>query len=566
MIRDNKVLSIKSNTKKKAIMFGHRLILLIALALIIITAWAAKDPAFAQVQYLDNGVIKIGVDLTRGGAISYLSESNSSENVVNVYDNGRFIQQSYYSGPDPFIPPGAVQHPAYAGWGWNPVQAGDVYRYRSQVISESNDGTTLYVKCIPKQWALKNVDSECTMEAWIILDENRVHVRNRLINFRNDTTDYDGRHQELPAVYTVGRLYRLFTYTGSAPFTSDSLTEINNSGPPWEYWTSTENWSALVDDNDWGLGVFHPGAYLTVGGFHGTPGTGGPYDNNTGYIAPLHTDILDHDIVYEYEYTLILGDLNDDIRSYACANAPPSGPNHVFIQDRSHCLPQQLTDESPPFSGYWPLILDQSDPTILLPPTIWNAGDVPRIYITAAFQTMNDQAEIFFAGADGAFSGDKRLPLEIVPDGRIRIYEIDLSSHDLYTGSITRLRFDPIQNQSPGDIVKLYSLTTSSVSAVPETGVGSESMIIEPNYPNPFNPGTMIRYSLQEPARVKIRIYDVAGRLVRTLALDSPTDAGLNEVSWNGRNDLGRDVPSGLYFVRIHASREVGTGKMLLIR
>jgi hypothetical protein len=99
-----------------------------------------------QTSYLDNGQIRIGVDLARGGAISYLSLSGTSDNVVNVHDLGRYIQQSYYAGPQPFIPPGAVQHPAYAGWPWNPVQAGDVYDYTPQLLACSNDGTTLYVK------------------------------------------------------------------------------------------------------------------------------------------------------------------------------------------------------------------------------------------------------------------------------------------------------------------------------------------------------------------------------------------------------------------------------------
>lgn len=562
--------SFDSNTRRdmrmKAIAIRCRRSLLVVLVPVAAMALAAVDSARAQVGCLDNGVIRVGVDVSRGGAISYLSESGAGESVVNIYDLGRYIQQSYYAGPYPFIPPGAVQHPAYDGWGWNPVQAGDVYGNRSQVLDVSNDGTTLYVECIPKQWALNNVDSECTMEAWITLDENRVHVRNRLTNFRSDTTDYSGRHQELPAVYTIGRLSRLFTYTGTAPFTSDTLTQIHNNGPPWEYWTGTENWSAFVDDTDWGLGICHPGAYVTVGGFHGTPGSGGPNDVNTGYIAPLHTDVIDHDIIYEYEYTLILGDLFDDIRSYAYTIAPPPGPYHVFTRDRSHCLPSNLTGEAPPYVGHWPMTLDRSDPTILLPPALWEAVDVPRIYITAAFHTQNDQAEIFFAHLDGVFSGLRRLPVAIIPDGAIRVYEVDLSSHPLYTGFITQLRFDPVQNQAPGDWVRLYALTRGSVSAVHESRTGSGSIVLEPSYPNPFNAGTMVRYRLHKPSRVEIKIFDVAGRFVRTLLPDSPADAGVNEVAWDGRDEEGRHVSSGLYLFRVRAGRDVATGKMLMVR
>ena len=243
--------------------------------------------AMGQTSYLDNGHIRIGVDLARGGAISYLSLSGSSESVVNVHDLGRYIQQSYYGGPQPFIPPGAVQHPNYAGWPWNPVQAGDVYGYTPQLLAYSNDGTTLYVKCIPKQWALLNVTSECTMESWITLEDTRVNIQHRLTNTRSDTTQYGAFGQELPAIYTVGTLCNLYTYTGTQPFTGGAVTKIENSGPPspWAQWTATENWASLINGANWGLGVFNPGIYYFTGGFAGDPGTGGPADGNTGYIA-----------------------------------------------------------------------------------------------------------------------------------------------------------------------------------------------------------------------------------------------------------------------------------------
>ncbi|MBD3180582.1 MAG: hypothetical protein GF417_13950, partial [Candidatus Latescibacteria bacterium] len=233
---------------------------------IAMAAAFSPTPLPAQLLYLDNGIIRVEADRYDGGAINYLSKSGSDTSVVNIHDMGRYIQQSYYSGPNPFIPEGAWQHPAYDGWGWNPVQAGDVYGYYSWIPEKTVQNDTIYVRCIPKQWALRNVDSECTMESWITLDSNRVHVRCRLTNARSDSTLYSARHQELPALYTVGTLHRLFTYTGDQPYTGGALTQISNSGPPWQYWNSTECWSALVNDDDWGLGIYNPGAVQTVGG------------------------------------------------------------------------------------------------------------------------------------------------------------------------------------------------------------------------------------------------------------------------------------------------------------
>jgi len=415
----------------------------------------------AQTSYLDNGTIRIGIDLSRGGAISYLSRSGTTDNVVNVYDLGRHIQQSYYSGPQPFVPPGATQHPAYSGWGWNPVQAGDVYGYRSGVLQWSNDGITLYVKCVPKQWALNNVDSECTMETWITLDQNRVHVHNRLTNSRSDATQYSARSQELPAVYVVGTLYNLYTYTGPLPFAAKPLTRIANSGPPWQSWNATEHWAALVNDVNWGLGVYHAGATSMIGGFHGTPGTGGPYNNNTGYIAPVRQEILDHDIAYEYDYTLILGTL-EEIRAYVYAHRPDLRPNHLFSQSRQHWYYVGAQDDGLAHLSFLRVDLSQADPQMLGPVGFWSAAEAKRLYIQAAFRTQRTMAEVRFATPDQYFSDAQRLAVEIVPDGQVRTYELDLGSHPLYAGQITGLRFDPVDAGSPGDSVDLYSITSDA--------------------------------------------------------------------------------------------------------
>jgi hypothetical protein len=253
-------------------------------------------------------------------------------------------------------------------------------------------------------------------------------------------------------------LHRLFTYTGDKPFQGDALTEIENAGPPWDYWNSTESWSALVDDEGFGVGVFHPGALLTVGGFHGPKGRGGPRDGSTGYIAPLHTEVLDHDIVYESRATLIVGDLEKDIRAYAKANRPDPRPDFDFTKDRAHCVPFRLTDEAPPYEGSWRLTLDQDDPHIVAAPVHYEAKRVPKLYLRAAYRTKAREAELYFAPPGGAFDGERRVTFRIKPDGKVRTYEIDLSRHRLYEGVIGHLRIDPIIERAEGDTVEFVSL------------------------------------------------------------------------------------------------------------
>jgi DNA/RNA endonuclease YhcR with UshA esterase domain len=86
-----------------------------------------------------------------------------------------------------------------------------------------------------------------------------------------------------------------------------------------------------------------------------------------------------------------------------------------------------------------------------------------------------------------------------------------------------------------------------------------------PNFPNPFNPETRIRFQLAENSDVKLMVYDVLGRKVRTLVSDR-MDAGHHIINWDGLNDAGTDVASGMYVYRIKAGDFIAHRKMLLVR
>jgi len=86
------------------------------------------------------------------------------------------------------------------------------------------------------------------------------------------------------------------------------------------------------------------------------------------------------------------------------------------------------------------------------------------------------------------------------------------------------------------------------------------------NRPNPFNPETIIPYSLAHPGKISIRIFDIAGRLVRTL-VDGPEPAGLHVVRWNGKTDSGDPAASGVYFYRItYPSGGAASKKLMILR
>ena len=85
------------------------------------------------------------------------------------------------------------------------------------------------------------------------------------------------------------------------------------------------------------------------------------------------------------------------------------------------------------------------------------------------------------------------------------------------------------------------------------------------NYPNPFNPATSIDYSITGKAIVELAVYDVSGRRVRTLVSERQLP-GFYTAVWDGRNDGGRPVASGVYFYRLSAGRDSGVKKMIVLR
>jgi hypothetical protein len=86
-----------------------------------------------------------------------------------------------------------------------------------------------------------------------------------------------------------------------------------------------------------------------------------------------------------------------------------------------------------------------------------------------------------------------------------------------------------------------------------------------PNYPNPFNPATTIRFDLYEAGNVRLAVYNVRGQLVRTL-VSGAQPAGHNDVTWDGLDDRGRTVASGVYVYRLETGDYVSSRKMVLLK
>jgi hypothetical protein len=113
----------------------------------------------------------------------------------------------------------------------------------------------------------------------------------------------------------------------------------------------------------------------------------------------------------------------------------------------------------------------------------------------------------------------------------------------------------------PGGLVILEFLGSSVVneSYVPAT------FFLSQNYPNPFNPVTTIPYQLPRSGNIELSICNLSGQKIRTLVKENKT-AGQHQVQWNGKNDAGEAVASGVYIYQFIAGDFVQSRKLLLMR
>ncbi|MBQ9874616.1 MAG: hypothetical protein IJM30_09135 [Thermoguttaceae bacterium] len=356
------------------------------------------------IRYLENDRVKLGLNLTLGGSVTYLEDkANKSGNMINSADWGRQIQLSYYSGPRPFIGPnGEKPSDSWAGLGWNPIQSGDCGGYRSQVLSfEKIDDSTILLRTRPMLWPHSGLPAECVFECRYTLIDNGFALDATIINARSNKTQFEGCAQETPALYTNAPWYKLVTYLGDKPFENEPTTVVvdknDGKGWPWTQYYTPEHWSALVNDANFGVGVYQPFSSYTTAGFHGGDQAKGQdlgdKSGPTGYIAPLERTILDWNIKRTYRATFIVGSL-DEIRAtvYSLAEKDvQKRPSWTFDTDRKNWSYLGATDEGFPIKDALKINLTSAKQAVAQSPLIyWKASDAPVLEIEAAFLPASD--------------------------------------------------------------------------------------------------------------------------------------------------------------------------------
>jgi len=172
------------------------------------------------------------------------------------------------------------------------------------------------------------------------------------------------------------------------------------------------------------------------------------------------------------------------------------------------------------------------------------------------------------------------------------LFQVDPQFGQLGFAGVTLLATSPCidagLNMNPRDLVVRHLLATDDAAWARANGVDTlvwygeapdigayesdpaitmpaAKLALYPNYPNPFNPSTSISYYLPSKTRVTLEIYNASGALVRRLGAKDQ-QRGVHTIVWNGLDDRGGQVASGVYFCRLKAGRYSISRKMILIR
>ncbi len=167
----------------------------------------------------------------------------------------------------------------------------------------------------------------------------------------------------------------------------------------------------------------------------------------------------------------------------------------------------------------------------------------------------------------GLFTWDEPSPdvfaYDIYLDGQLTgfTYDLQFQFTNLTVGTLYEAGIYAVYDEGISDMVTI-EFTYEGTEAGNNLPLVTE---LKGNYPNPFNPSTLISYSLKEDSQVSLIIYNIKGQKVKTLR-NEELDAGYHSVSWNGDDDSGKAVSSGVYFYKLKTGNYQNTKKMILMK
>jgi len=157
--------------------------------------------------------------------------------------------------------------------------------------------------------------------------------------------------------------------------------------------------------------------------------------------------------------------------------------------------------------------------------------------------------------------GFRRINSELIPGAGNSSDTQNYSYRDpnVLTGQVYCYKLESVDSRGAIDLLRTVSVDFSEEYAVPTEYELSQ------NFPNPFNPQTTINFQIPEPGRVEITVFNLLGQRMTPL-LERDLEAGYHQLVWNGTDEFGRSLGSGVYILRMTAGDYVSHRKVMLLR
>ena len=179
-----------------------------------------------------------------------------------------------------------------------------------------------------------------------------------------------------------------------------------------------------------------------------------------------------------------------------------------------------------------------------------NAGQDSSIDLDAflsafqvSFPILLDAGSIYYQYRQSGATSPYPLDYVIDPEGRVAYFSTEYR---------------------PEEMIDVINSLLANPAGQPETPPAQPLSLQA--FPNPFNPQTKISFTLQHSQPVSLDILDTRGHLVRTLLSSDVRPMGPNLLAWDGQNDQGQNLPSGLYMARMRTLNETAVTKLTLVR
>lgn len=501
--------------------------------------------------FIDNGRFKLGVDMGWGGTINYLEDMTHKEpglvNLVNKFDTGRLIQQSYYGT-------GAIEGVFEWGsfndseqWPYNPVQGGDKGLVASRLIDVEVGENYVYIKSQPMDWGKVGYITPSYMENTYTLEQDFIRVDNRFVDFSGWEHPFTG--QELPALYTVSYLDTFIWYNGNKPWTDDTVSvrdDLQFWGDP-QYvgdciyhlkQSNTETWCAWVNTkDDFGIGLYVPGVDRLKAGRYQYNASKDADDLATNYVAPYNTmQLVSYDPL-EYSYLLTTGTA-EQIRATFTAEKDFSDNACLHEHYVSSKLPDisiDMTDIDFSVKGNERVFMDENNASVEYDEAQGAAklvalgvdpyahlnfalaekecfakdfGSIELEYMIPITNSATSYGMQLFTCTGEQFSATDTMVLNgtLIADGQYHTLTLNLTGCVFWQGKIHQLRLDFFTAAGEGDAfyLKSFKLVKGNGSGMPSIDLNGDPKLefASPDYlaflrdPN----GTIVDYSAEMQA------------------------------------------------------------------